>query len=142
MKPVHFLCIAMLPLLTLAAATAPSTSTAPSIAAIKEVQGLAPNAAAFAASGSAKPITIKTEKEVATYFSEADAARFAKEVDFKNQIVVVFAWSGSGQDKIEYTIAESFPEQVRFTYTPGRTRDLRPHVGVYVLRSNVTWSVK
>ena len=42
----------------------------------------------------------------------------------------------------EVELPAGFPEQVFFTYTPGRTRDLRPHVHVYALRSNVRWSVK
>lgn len=140
MKSIHFLSIALLPFLTLAAATAPST--APMLSPIKQVQGVMANEAAFTASGSSKPIAIKSEKDAAAYFAEGELAKLKKEVDFSKQIVVLFAWSGSGQDKIEYTIAESFPEQIRFTYTPGRTRDLRQHVGVYVLRANVTWSAK
>ena len=35
-----------------------------------------------------------------------------------------------------------FPEQVSFHLKPGRTRDLRRHVKVYVLRSNVKWKVE
>ena len=44
--------------------------------------------------------------------------------------------------EVNVNIAESYPEQVFFTYKPGRTRDLRPHVYVFALRSNVKWSVK
>ncbi len=62
-----------------------------------------------------------------------------EQVDFEKQIVLVFAWRGSGQDKLDYVVAESFPEQITFTYRPGRTRDLRPHVYAYALRSNVAW---
>jgi len=69
-------------------------------------------------------------------------AKLKEQVDFEKQIVLVFAWRGSGQDQMDFTVAESYPEQVRFRYKPGRTRDLRPHVYVYALRSNVTWSTK
>jgi hypothetical protein len=39
-------------------------------------------------------------------------------------------------------VKESFPEQIMFSYKPGRTRDLRPHLKVYVLQSNVKWAVE
>jgi hypothetical protein len=29
-----------------------------------------------------------------------------------------------------------------FSCKPGRTRDLRPHVKVYVLRSNAKWAIE
>jgi hypothetical protein len=134
MKPIPFILVALLPLVTLAAATAPSISP------IKELQGLTPNESAFKASGSTKPVALKSEKEAGDYFTAEELAKLTKQVDFKTQIVLLFAWQGSGQDKLDYTIAESFPEQIRFTYTPGRTKDLRPHIHVYALRSNVTWS--
>lgn len=65
-----------------------------------------------------------------------------KEVDFARQIVLLFAWLGSGQGNLTFTVAESYPEQVSFTYKTGLTRDLRTHGCVYALRSNVQWSVK
>ena len=64
------------------------------------------------------------------------------DVDFSQQCLLVFAWRGSGQDKLDYSVAESFPEQVAFAYQPGRTRDLRPHVKVFAVRANVNWSVR
>ena len=35
------------------------------------------------------------------------------------QIVLVFAWRGSGQDRLTYNVLESFPEQIAFKFTPG-----------------------
>jgi hypothetical protein len=134
MKPTRLL-VALLPLITLAAATAPTSP-------IKELTGVTPNEAAFKASGSSKPIAIKTEKDAADYFAADELAKLTKQVDFKTQIILVFAWQGSGQDKINFAVAESYPEQISFTYTPGRTKDLRQHTKIYILRSNVTWSAK
>jgi len=133
------LLVVMLPMMAFAADTAPASAP---LSAIKEVTGLSVNDAGFKASGSNKPIVIKSEKEAGDYFAAADLAKLTGQVDFKNQVVVVFAWQGSGQDKMEYAVMESYPEQIKFAYTPGRTRDLRPHVNIYVLRSNVTWSMK
>lgn len=73
---------------------------------------------------------------------EATRTRLAKLVDFKSQVLLIFAWQGSGQDKLDFVVLESYPEQVPFTYTPGKTKDLRTHVHLYAVRSNVKWSVK
>jgi hypothetical protein len=109
---------------------------------IKEVKGVTPEAGVFKAASATKPIVIKSEEEAAKHFAEKAVADLKKQVDFKNQIVLVFAWRGSGQDKLNHIIAESFPEQITFSLVPGRTRDLRPHVHVYALRSNVKWMVR
>jgi hypothetical protein len=73
---------------------------------------------------------------------EATRKRIAKLIDFKTHTLLVFGWQGSGQDKIDYVIQESFPEQIGFSYKPGRTKDLRSHVRIYSVRNNVKWSVK
>jgi hypothetical protein len=135
MKPIRLLLVALLPFVALAAA-------APTIPPIQKLAGLTPGENAFQASGSAKPIVLKSEKEAAEYFPAQELAKLTKQVDFNSQIVLLFAWQGSGQDKQDYTVAESYPEQIRFTYTPGMTRDLRPHIYIYALRANVTWSAK
>ena len=107
---------------------------------IQAVKGVRPNPSVFKAAGRSTPLVIRSETEAAKHFADAAVAALKKQVDFKQQIVLVFAWRGSGQDRLAYTIAESYPEQVFFTFKPGRTRDLRSHVHVYALRSNVSWS--
>ena len=85
------------------------------------------------------PVELTSLEDAKKHF-EGDALDQLKvKVDFGNQIVLVFAWRGSGQDKLDYVVMESFPEQIAFSYRPGRTRDLRPHVHVFALRSNVKW---
>ena len=83
------------------------------------------------------PLTLRSKSEAAKYFAEPQLKRLLKNVDFQKQTLLVFAWRGSGQDKMTYAIAESFPEQITFKITPGRTRDLRPHLKIYALRKNV-----
>lgn len=89
----------------------------------------------------AKPLLIEDDATAAKYFSKDEIAKITKKVDFKTQKLVVFAWSGSGGDKLEIMVLESYPEQVRFSLTRGRTRDLRRHLKLYALRKNVTYSV-
>ncbi len=101
-----------------------------------------PDMSVFKQSNRTKPLEMRSADEAAKHFSGEALAKLKEQVDFEKQIVLVFAWRGSGQDKLDYSVAESYPEQIFFKYKPGRTRDLRPHVYVFALRSNVTWSVK
>ena len=64
------------------------------------------------------------------------------QVDLKTHDLLVFCWQGSGGDKLTYTVAESFPEQVAFALKPGATDDLRTHVKLFAVRKNVSWSAK
>ena len=89
-----------------------------------------------------KPIVVKSKEEAAKHFGKEAVAKLVKAVDFKKQFVLLFAWRGSGGDQLNYTVAESFPEQISFSRKFGRTRDLRSHAKVFALRSNVKWSVQ
>ena len=97
---------------------------------------------AFKNSAFNKPIVVKSKEEATKLFGKEAVATLVKAVDFKKQFVLVFAWRGSGGDRLNYTVAESFPEQITFSRQFGRTRDLRPHSKVFALRSNVKWSVQ
>jgi len=101
-----------------------------------------PDSSIFKNSNFNKPIVVKSKEEAAKHFGKEAIATLVKAVDFKKQVVLVFAWRGSGGDQLNYTVAESFPEQITFSRQFGRTRDLRPHAKVFALRSNVKWSVK
>ena len=102
----------------------------PTVPPIQAVKGVKPKPSVFKAAVRGKPLVIRSEKEAAEHFADADVATLKDRVDFKQQIMLVFAWRGSGQDRLTHTVAESYPEQVFFTFRPGRTRDLRPHVQV------------
>jgi hypothetical protein len=101
-----------------------------------------PEKSVFKNSAWDKPIVIKSQDEAAKHFGKDALEVIGAKVDFKKQIVLVFAWQGSGGDKLEYKILESFPEQIPFSLRPGVTDDLRSHSRVFALRSNVKWSVK
>ena len=119
-------------------AAEPDANTPP----IKEIKNISPNPDVFTAAKRGEALVLKTSDEAAKYFSEEALATLKENVDFDQQIVLLFAWRGSGQDKLIYDVAESFPEQIAFAIKPGRTRDLRPHVHIFALRSNVKWSVR
>jgi hypothetical protein len=124
----------VVPLVCLAAAKA--------VPPIVAIEGAQPKPTVFDAAKRDAPLVIRSKDKAANYFAEDALAALSKQVDFEQQFVLIFAWRGSGQDRLSYAVAESFPEQILFTLTPGRTRDLRPHVYVYALRSNVKWTLR
>ena len=113
-----------------------------SILPIFEVGRIEPERSAFLPRGWARPQVLESSEDAKKFFDAQAAAKLVAQVDFEKQLVLLFAWRGSGQDQLEYTVAESHPEQVTFRYVPGRTRDLRPHVSIYALRKNVTWKTE
>jgi hypothetical protein len=119
-----------------------AVSFAEHVDAVTPIKGVAPNRDVFRVAKRGKPIVLKTVEEAGEHFPEEELAKLDKQVDFDKQIVLLFAWRGSGQDRLEYIVDKSYPEQISFTIKPGRTRDLRPHVKIFALRDNVSWSVK
>jgi len=119
-------------------ALADESNDLPPIKAIK----IKPGQSIFKVASRKEPLVIKSVKDATAHFPKQALAQLQKQVDFEKQIVLVFAWRGSGQDKLSFHILESFPEQVVFKYNPGLTRALGPHVHVYALRANVKWRVK
>jgi len=88
------------------------------------------------------PLVLRSLDDAAPYYDAAGLDRLAQLVDFERQHVLLFAWSGSGRDKLTYDILDSAPEQIAFTYTPGRTRDLRRHTYAFALRDDLTWKMR
>ena len=112
------------------------------LAPIQKIEGVQAKESIFEACSVKKPQVIRTAEDAAKHFDEANLKALAEKVDFAQQIVLVFAWRGSGQDRLESRVAESYPEQITFSLTPGRTRDLRQHIEIFALRSNVKWTVR
>lgn len=108
---------------------------------IEAIQGVQVKATVFRATKGRSPIVVRSRDELAKHISEDQLAKLQKQVDWQQQQVMIFAWRGSGQDRLEFDVLESFPEQIVFRYLPGRTRDLRPHLYVFAIRSNVKWRV-
>ena len=109
---------------------------------IKAIRDPKPSSAVFKAASWKKPLVIDSAEAAAEYYGEKALAELKEKVDFKRQTLLIFAWRGSGRDRLTYAVAESYPEQVFFTFRRGRTRDLRRHLHVFALRSNVKWRVK
>jgi hypothetical protein len=81
------------------------------------------------------PVVIADSDQLATAIKdEAAVAAVKKAVDFDKEQVVYFAWSGSGQDKVTFAAgSDAKGPNVIFTYTAGRTRDVRSHKKLFAL---------
>ena len=90
-----------------------------------------------------KPDVITSEEELTRAFPENELRdRIAKEVDFKKQQLVFFAWAGSGRDKLEFGVYKGKKAtEVTFTYERGLTRDLRRHYHLFAIPRDATWRV-
>jgi hypothetical protein len=96
----------------------------------------------FEASSVRRPLVISSVQEAAIYLPAQELARLSHEVDFFQQVLLVFAWRGSGQDRLMYQVHSSPPGVVAFLFSSGRTRELREHQQVFDLRSHWAWSVR
>lgn len=87
------------------------------------------------------PIELASAEDAAAYFEGEQLEAINEQVDWETHSVLIFAWRGSGQDRMEVELIGDTSDEVRFVYRPGRTRDLRPHVYVFVLEQGVVWEV-
>jgi hypothetical protein len=91
-----------------------------------------------------KPTAIANTKELAKAIPvEAVQKRVKKDVDFTTQQVLFFEWSGSGGDKLTYTVEKGKKgTEVVFQYRRGLQKDLRPHVRLFAMPKDATWKVQ
>lgn len=85
-----------------------------------------------------QPLEIK-DLETAKKHLQGDTLKAVKKLDFSKVKLLLFTWQGSGQDKLNYTVAKSSPEQISFSFQRGLTRDLRSHTKLFVLRQDVSF---
>jgi hypothetical protein len=85
-------------------------------------------------------------EELAKVKALADAAgrdAVAKQVDFAKEKVVVFAWQGSGGDRLVPELKTDGGKVIAvFTYSPGATDDLRPHGFAFSIPKDAVAEVK
>jgi hypothetical protein len=86
----------------------------------------------------AKPTVIAAADDLAKTVGEDAAVRVKKDVDFTKTQLLLFSWGGSGQDKLAFEVKD---KKVVFTFTPGRTRDLRLHTHLYAIPKDYTFEV-
>jgi len=99
---------------------------------------LQPNRGAFG-----DPQVIESLDELKSQVDDEKARKqIAEQVDFDKQKLLLFRWSGSGQDKLAIDLKETDKQQTAtVTYKRGRTRDLRPHTYLFVLPKDAEWQL-
>jgi len=89
--------------------------------------------------GLTKPTKISSEADLAKAVPDKDArAAIAKQVDFKSEYLLLFAWSGSGGDRLSFRLDKDKNEAI-FASSRGRTRDLRRHVKLFAFPNKTTY---
>ena len=111
---------------------------------VREISGIKPGGPANTRGSANKPTVIKDKAGVAKSFTDkATQAKILKEVNFDKEILLVFRWAGSGQDRIAATGKKTDKGiEVVFGYTRGLTRDLRRHFKVFAVAKDAKWSVE
>jgi hypothetical protein len=85
------------------------------------------------------PTRITSKEELEKVVADKAArAEILKQVDLRKEFLVLFGWSGSGQDKLELKMDK---DKAMFTYTRGRTRDLRMHAKLFALPLKTEYKV-
>lgn len=88
------------------------------------------------------PTVLPTRAEAVAALGRSQVEALEKEVDFSQQTVLIFAWNGSGQDQLDFSLQKSFPPTVLFMIQRGQTRDLRPHSRIFALRKGLDWEIQ
>lgn len=89
-----------------------------------------------------EPRVFRAAEDLPEVFGDGPAEAISGRIDWERQLLVFFQWAGSGQDRLAHAVeAENDKRAIVFTFTPGRTRDLRPHAQLYALRKDVPWKV-
>ena len=89
-----------------------------------------------------EPLVIASAAELAQVYKSPTRERIAKHVAFAKQQLLLFRWRGSGRDRLAPQVREAEEgAAVTFQYTPGMTRDLRPHCRLFALRKGVPWEL-
>ncbi len=111
---------------------------------VREVSGLNPGGPANSRGSATKPTVIKDKAGVAKSFTDkATQEKVLKQVNFDKEILLVFRWAGSGQDRIAATGKKTGKGiEVVFGYSRGLTRDLRRHFKVYAVAKDAKWKVE
>jgi hypothetical protein len=91
-----------------------------------------------------KPTRITNADELAKAIPDKEWQDcIAKQVDFTREYLLLFAWAGSGQDKLSFKVGgRGIVPAVEFLYTMGRTDDLRSHFHLFAVKGRLTWNVR
>lgn len=86
-----------------------------------------------------KPKRIETLEEASKTLGADCANALCTQIKFETHDILLFEWSGSGQDKIViYNIKD---DTCTFEYVRGRTRDFREHTEAFSMPKDMSYKV-
>ena len=79
------------------------------------------------------PIVLKSMEDALKHLTRDSMEKI--EVDFDKSQLAIFAWQGSGQDRLggHFSVNKAKANIANMHYTPGRTKDLRTHSVIYTM---------
>lgn len=87
-----------------------------------------------------KPLVIDNDDELERVIRDKTLqTRLKHELNFDKHKLVLFAWSGSGGDKLDYKVEK---KNVTFQLKPGVTKDLRPHHELFAIAKDAQYRVE
>jgi hypothetical protein len=91
-----------------------------------------------------KPVIITTAEELARAFPNREwQQRVGKQADFAREKLLLFAWSGSGTDRLTATAGKGKDGPVIvFHYTAGLTDDVKAHFRLFAVPMAATWRLE
>lgn len=87
------------------------------------------------------PVRIDKAEQLQAVLLDAEQRKaLLEKVDLQKDYLLLFRWSGSGQDQIRVTAIQGKQgPEVAITYQRGLTRDLRQHVKLFAVPRTITY---
>jgi hypothetical protein len=90
-----------------------------------------------------KPHPIAADDDLKKFITDAPTRKkILESVDFNTHVLLLFAWQGSGGDRVAAKIVEEAPKEVRFTMKAGATDDIRQNVQLFAVAKETRWTAK
>jgi hypothetical protein len=97
-----------------------------------------------------KPQILKSAEDLETFIKsgevlalsdDADLEAINKQINFDERELLIFAWSGSGRDRLQTILTDGDNSVAEFWYRRGQTRDIRGHLHLIAVKKDVKWRV-
>lgn len=86
-----------------------------------------------------QPLIITSAEEAASYFDEFGLATLDERVDWSTQSVLIFAWTGASDDRLQVMNKLDNEVDRLYLYTPGQAEGQRKHLEVYRVDHKMNW---
>ena len=85
------------------------------------------------------PVKITSAEEAASYFDEFGLATIEREIDWSKQSILIFAWTGAPDDRLQVMNQLDDKTDRLYLYTPGKAEGQRRHLEVYRVDHDMNW---